>query len=86
MTNVSVAEGKKNFSRLISSSLEKNEEIVVTRRGHPVAVIIPYEQYQSTRKMEGYKKIMAARSAFLKTSLKAENIFKESKKQLEKRL
>jgi prevent-host-death family protein len=83
MTNVTIAEGKKNFSRLISTSLEKKEGIVVTRRGRPVAVIIPYDQYQLSRKMEGYKKIMEAREMFLKTGMKARSIFKESKQQLE---
>lgn len=82
MTNVTIAEGKKNFSRLITTSMEKKEEILVTRRGRPVAVIIPYEQYQHSRKMEGYKKIMEARERFLKTGIKARSIFKESKKQL----
>jgi prevent-host-death family protein len=85
MTNVTIAEGKKNFSRLISDSMERKEEILITRRGRPVAVIMPYEQYQFSRKMEGYNKIMEAREAFLKTGIKARIIFKESKKQLEDR-
>jgi len=85
MTNVTIAEGKKNFSRLINASRENNEEILVTRRGRPVAVIIPYEQYQLSRKMEGYKKIMEAREAFMKTGGKAQSIFRESKQQLENR-
>ena len=85
MTNVTIAEGKKNFSRLISASLETNEEILVTRHGRPVAVIIPYERFQRSRKAEGYKKILAGREAFLKTGLKARTVFKETKKQLEDR-
>ena len=85
MTNVTIAEGKKNFSKLISASTENKEEILVTRRGRPVAVIIPYEQYQYSRKMEGYKKIMEARERFLKTEVTARSIFKELKRQLEDR-
>ena len=85
MTNVTIAEGKKNFSRLISASLETNEEILVTRHGRPVAVIIPYKRYQLSRQAEGYKKIMVAREAFLKTGIKAGTVFKETKKQLEGR-
>lgn len=85
MTNVTIAEGKKNFSRLINASLETKEEILVTRRGRPVAVIIPYEQYQISKKMEGFKKIMAARQVFLKTGINARSIFRESKQQLENR-
>ncbi len=37
--SVSIAEGKKSFSRLIQDAVEKNEDIVVTKRGEPVAVI-----------------------------------------------
>lgn len=84
-TSVSVAEGKKGFSRLIKDALEKKEEIVVTKRGKPVAVILPYEEYQHSKRIEGYKKIMEAREVFLKANILADEIFKESKRQLERR-
>jgi prevent-host-death family protein len=84
-TTISIAEGKKGFSRLIHDTQEKKEEIVITRRGKPVAVIIPYDEYQHSKRMKGYRKIMEARGVFLKTGLPADEVFKESKKQLEKR-
>lgn len=80
---VSIAEGKKGFSRLIEDTQTKKEEIIVTRRGKPVAVIIPYEEYKRSKRTEGYKKIMEAREFFLKAGLVAEEVFKESRKQLE---
>jgi prevent-host-death family protein len=82
---VSIAEGKKGFSRLIEEASRKKENIVVTRRGKPVAVIVPYDEYQRSRRMEGYRKIMEARETFLTTSLRADEVFEESRKQLEKR-
>lgn len=82
---VSVAEGKKGFSRLIQDALEKKEEIVVTKRGKPVAVIVSYEEYQNSKRVEGYRKIIEARETFLKTGLLVDEIFKESRRQLEKR-
>jgi prevent-host-death family protein len=84
-TSVSVAEGKKGFSRLIKDALEKKEEIVVTKRGKPVVVILPYEEYQLSKRVAGYKKIIEAREVFLKANILADEIFKESKKQLERR-
>ncbi len=84
-TSVSVAEGKKGFSRLIQDALSKKEEIIVTKRGKPVAVIVPFEEYRHSKRAEGYRKIMEARRAFLKTGLSSDEIFKESRKQLEKR-
>ena len=84
-TFVSVAEGKKGFSRLIASVHGKKEEIIVTKRGKPVVVIIPYEAYQHTKRIEGYRKIIESRNAFLEAEVIADEIFKESKKQLERR-
>jgi prevent-host-death family protein len=84
-TTVSVAEGKKRFSRLIKDALEKKEEIIVTKRGKPVVVIVPYEEYLQSRRVEGFRKIMEVRKVFLKKGIKANEIFKESRRQLEKR-
>jgi prevent-host-death family protein len=84
-TTVSIAEGKKGFSRLIQDALEKKERIVITKRKKPVAVIVPYDEYQRSLRLEGYKKIMEARAAFSKTGIWAEEVYKESKKQLERR-
>jgi prevent-host-death family protein len=84
-STISVAEGKKRFSSLMQSALEERKEFIVTKRGKPVAVIIPYEEYKQAKRLDGYKKIMDAREAFLKTGLSADEIHKESKKQLEKK-
>jgi prevent-host-death family protein len=84
-STVSIAEGKKGFSRLIENTQKKKEEIIVTRRGKPVAVIVPYEEYQRSKRVDGYRKIMEARESFLKTGLSADEVFKETKRQLEKR-
>ncbi len=84
-TTVSIAEGKKGFSRLIQGAIDKKEKIIITKRQKPVAVIIPYDEYQHSERIGGYKKIMEAREAFLKAGVKAKEIYKESKKQLEDR-
>jgi len=83
--SISVAEGKKGFSRLIQDAQNIKEEFIITKRGKPVAVIVPYEEYQRSKKIRGYKKIMEAREAFLKAGVQAEEVFKESRKQLEKK-
>ncbi len=82
---VSIAEGKRGFSRLIEEASKTKENIVVTRRGKPVAVIVPYDEYQHSRRIEGYRKIIEAREIFMKTGLSADKVFKESRKQLEKK-
>ena len=84
-TTVSIAEGKKGFSRLLQGAVDKKSKIIVTKRRKPLAVIIPYEEYERSLRLEGYKKIMWVREAFLKTGVKAKDVYQESKKQLEER-
>src|SRR4030067_3497240 len=81
ITTVSVAEGKKAFSRLLRDTSKKKKEIIVTKRGKPVAVIIPYDEFQHSMRVNSYRKIMKARETFLKTGIKADEVFKESRKQ-----
>lgn len=83
-TTVSIAEGKKGFSRIIHDSIEKGEGIVITKRGKPVAVIIPYDEYSRTLRLEGYGKIMETRKAFQKTGIQAGDVYMESRNELEK--
>ncbi len=82
--SASVTEGKKSFSRLIQDVYKKKEEIIVTSRGKPIAVIIPYEEYKSSKRLEGYVNIMKAREAFLKAGILASAVSEESRKQLER--
>jgi prevent-host-death family protein len=84
-TTVSIAEGKKGFSRLIQDASEKKEEIIVTKRGKPVAVIMPYDEHRRSRRLEGYLMVMEGREAFLRSGLRADAIYRESRKQLEKK-
>ena len=79
-TTVSIAEGKKGFSRLIREASEKKERVLVTKRKKPVAVIVPYEEYQRSLKLDGYQKIMEAREIFTRAKAKAKDIYRESRK------
>lgn len=81
--NVSIAEGKKNFTKIIRASEEKKQRIIVSRRGNPVAVIIPYEEYQKSRKKEALKEIKEARAIYRRSAISAEEVYEISKKQLE---
>lgn len=84
-STISIAEGKKRFSSLVGDALEEKKEFIVTKRGKPVAVIIPYDEYKQAKRLEGYKKILDTREAFLKSGVSADEVFKESRKQLEKK-
>ncbi len=84
-TTISIAEGKKRFSRIIQDSIEKREDIIITKRGKAVAVIVPYDEYRHTLRLEGYGKIMETRKAFQKKGIQANDVYKESRNELEKR-
>jgi prevent-host-death family protein len=84
-TIVSIAEGKKSFSRLIHDTEEKRTNFIVTRRGKPVAVIVPYHEYERNARMEGYQNIMEVRETFLKSGVKADDVYRESRTQLEEK-
>ena len=82
---VSIAEGKKGFSRLISKAGEAGEDVIVTKRGKPVAVIVSYDDYQTAARMEGLRKIRVARLTFGRAGIRAADVHKESRSELTRR-
>ena len=82
---VSIAEGKKDFSRLIREREQKKSDVVVTRRGEPVAVIVPYEDYRTLRRAEAYRTILALRAELAGTRLRAKDVRTASRRELERR-
>ncbi len=82
---VTVAQGKKEFSRLIREATEKKENIIVTKRGKPMAVILSYEEYQHSRRIEAYQKILDVRGTFAKAGITATEAYRRSRKELEER-
>ena len=81
--NVSIAEGKKNFTKIIRASEEKKQKIIVSRRGNPVAIILPYEEYHKSRKKEALEKIKETRAIYRRSGISAEELYEISKKELE---
>jgi prevent-host-death family protein len=81
--NVSVAEGRKNFSKIIRASEEKKQKIIVSQRGNPVAIILPYDEYNKSRKKEALRRIEEARAVYHKSGISAEEVYEISKKELE---
>lgn len=82
---VSIAEGKKGFSRLIQDAEKNRSEIIVTKRGKPVAVIMPFDEFRRAKRVNGFNKIMEARKALAKPGLSAEKVYRESRAELEKK-
>ena len=83
--NFSIAEGKKNFSKIIKASEEKNQGIIISRRGNPVAIILPYKEYKKNRKKVALREIQEVRAIYHQTEISAREIYEISKKELGKR-
>jgi len=82
---VTISDGKKDFTVLIKESVAKNEDIVITKRGQPVAVLLPYKEYTDLRKMRTYLKMLEISNEMYKTGIKAKDVHIASKKELEER-
>jgi prevent-host-death family protein len=82
---VSIAEGKRDFSRLIKDMAESKSDVVVTKRGAPVAVIVPYDEYMRSHKIEAQQKILESRALFARAKISADGVYRESRRKLEGR-
>ena len=82
---VTITDGKKGFTGLIKESVANNEDIVITKRGHPVAVLLPYQEYADLKKLRTYLKMLEISTEMNKTGIKAKNVYAASKKELEGR-
>ena len=82
---VTISDGKKGFTALIKESVAKNEDIVITKRGHPVAALLPYKEYTDLKKLRTYQKMLEISKKMQKTGIKAKDVYAASKRELEGR-
>ena len=82
---VTISDGKKGFTALIKESVAKNEDIVITKRGHPVAALLPYKEYTDLKKLRTYLKMLEISKKMQKTGIKAKDVYAASKRELEGR-
>ncbi|MDP3297256.1 MAG: type II toxin-antitoxin system Phd/YefM family antitoxin [Thermodesulfovibrionia bacterium] len=82
---VTISDGKKYFTGLIKESVAKNEAIVITKRGHPVAALLPYKEYSDLKKLRTYQKMLEISKKMQKTGIKAKDVYAASKRELEGR-
>jgi prevent-host-death family protein len=82
---VTISDGKKDFTSLIKESVAKNEDIVITKRGQPVAALLPYKEYTDLRKLRTYLKMLEISTEMQKTGIKAKDVYEASRKELEER-
>jgi prevent-host-death family protein len=83
--SVSIVEGKKNLSRILRAAESANHDVILTRRGKPVAVLVPFAAYQCSRKADGFQRIMEARASYGQAAVDADSVIEEARIGLRRR-
>jgi len=81
---VSIAQGKRDLTKILHS-LPSGENIILTRRGRPAAVIIPFEDYRKLKRMAQFAEVADLRNRFAESGLSARDVYEKSRKMLEDR-
>lgn len=82
---VSVAEAKRDLTKLLREAEEKQTEIVVTRRGTPFMVILRYEDYERLERLRGYLNMVRISEELKDSGISATEVYEESRRELEER-
>ena len=85
MLKVNITEGKRDFTKIIQSLEKRDKEVIITKRGKPVAVIISYEQYRSLKRLSDWVDMVKIAERIKKKGLKAKDLYEASRKELEER-
>lgn len=82
---VSVAEAKRDLTKLLREAEEKKEGIIVTRRGVPFVVILRYEDYERLERLRAYLNMVRISQTLEGSGISASEIHEESRRELEER-
>ncbi|MFQ6089883.1 MAG: type II toxin-antitoxin system Phd/YefM family antitoxin [Candidatus Bipolaricaulia bacterium] len=82
---VSVAEAKRDLTKLLREVEEKQMEIVVTRRGAPFMVILRFEDYERLERLRAYLEMVRISEELKDSQISATEIYEESRRELEER-
>ena len=82
---VSVAQGKKDFTKIIRESSQGGHHIIVTNRGRPAAVIMPFESYKRLKRTSVLAELMDLRKTFSTSGITAREVYRESKRTLDEK-
>jgi len=82
---ITISEGKKGFTAIVKESALTREEIIITKRGHPVAALLSYKEYLDYKKLRTYLKMLELSASMKDAGIKAADVYAASKKELEER-
>lgn len=82
MMSINVSRAKANFLDIIRRA-ENNEDIVIEKKGYPVAAILSYREYTDLKRVRDYLAMQKIHQAARNTGITAREIYEESRRQLE---
>jgi len=80
---VSIVEAKKGFSELLKRA--RKAPVIVTRRGEPDAVILPFEEYERLRRLRAYSGMVRLSHELKEVGVTATELYEASRRELEER-
>jgi len=83
---VSVAEAKQGFTKLLREAQQGQEEVIVTRRGTPFMVILPYEQFERLERWQAYLEMVRISEELEGVAVSAAELQAASRRELEERV
>ena len=81
---ISVAQGKKDFIKIIRNVSQSQNNIIITKRGMPKAVIMSFDGYHKLKRRALYAELMDLRKKLSRSGITAQEAYKESRGALEK--
>jgi prevent-host-death family protein len=80
---ISIAEARKDFSALLKRARE--EPVIITRRGEPEAVILPFDEYARLQRLKAYSTMVRLSQEMKGIDIRATELDEASRRELEER-
>lgn len=80
---ISVAEAKSRLSELLKRA--RQDLVIVTRRGEPDVVLLPFEEYERLRRLNAYSRMVSISRELESLGLTASELYESSRQELEER-
>ncbi|MBO9361880.1 MAG: type II toxin-antitoxin system Phd/YefM family antitoxin [Thermoflexus sp.] len=80
---ISIAEARKDFCALLKRARE--ELVIITRRGEPEAVILPFDEYARLQRLKAYSTMVRLSHELKGIGIRATELYEASRRELEER-
>lgn len=83
MMTIPISQAKANFLEL-ARQVENRECIVVEKKGEPILVLVPYQEYLNLDRIKQYLAVQDLASILQNSGITADELRRESRRELER--